>query len=169
MRLRRIVAAAAVAAVALMPGSGHALGEVKRNVPGSICTVGDASLAYNAVSGTWTADSNLTCHDGTASVNHPILAYELTLAHVQGVDVSLTGATLKRVPVAASGRLGCEDCWRIQGQAKRTSLVQGVYVVITQGWVTQTEGGLRYGTHETCFVVMGNNAGPATAIPGCTL
>lgn len=168
MRFHRIAAALAVAAIAVMPLSGHALGEEARNVPSSICTVGHETLAFDAIKGVWNISGELDCRNGEAAVEHSQLAFAVSLLHFQGVDISTSGATIKRIPVASSGTIGCFNCSAIQGQAKRATLTAGLYMVESQAWVTQEEGGVRYGTHQTCFLVTGNGTTAPTSVPGCS-
>ncbi|HEX9696519.1 MAG TPA: hypothetical protein VGB64_09440 [Actinomycetota bacterium] len=176
MSFRRIAAAALVAAVALMPLSGHAILEEKRQVPGSACTIGDSSLTFNSVSGQWIGAANLDCRDGSGEPANQIgLSLNFVLHQIQGVNtfqppyltgpVAMTSQADPFNPAATT--FSCGSCPSIQAQGTRATLTPGLYIMNVQGTVQQAVL-LRRGSHTTCFLVRGDIEGEADAIPGCT-
>lgn len=170
MRFRRIAAAAAVAAIALMPVSGHAVGETSRTVPGTACAVGNATLSYDAVDGQWIATADLDCKTSAgAPANQTSLALEFVVTHVQGVN-PFPAPTYCCTTVMTAPMIGCLDCASLQAVANRVSLTPGVYALSARAQLVQPKGGHKSGSHTTCFLVTGNDEGPATTLlPGCSL
>lgn len=170
MRFRRIVAAAAAAAAALMPVAGHAVGENARTISGTACTVGDATLVYNAVDGEWIATADLACRNSTGEpANQTSLALEFTVTHVQYVN-PFPAPTYCCTTVMTAPMIGCLDCASIQAASSRVSLAPGIYALNARAQLVQPKGGYKSGSHTTCFLVTGNDEGAATSLlPGCSL
>lgn len=175
MRFRRIAAAALVAAIALVPFTGHALLEEKRTVAGSICTVGDEQLSFDGSIGLWIGTADLGCFRGEEAVPQPGLSISFVLTQVQGVNTFkepyLTGPSAMTSQADSTNpsatTFSCANCPALQASGSKASLVPGLYIMYTQVTVQQS-GILRRGSHTTCFLIQGDVDGPAQSIPGCT-
>lgn len=175
MRVRLVAVVAALAAITLMPLSGHAMLEEKRTVDGSACTLGESTLRFDPGPGLWIGTTNLDCRNTAGEpLNQINLSANFALHQVQGVNTFqrpyLTG------PVAMTSRpdpfnpsittYSCSACPAIQAIGTQGTLTPGLYIMNSQATVQNSL--LRRGSHTTCFLVRGDFAGEAERIPGCT-
>ena len=176
MRFRRLAAAALVAAIALVPFTGHAVLEEKRTVPGSACTVGNELLTFDSNTGRWIGTNDLDCVNAAGEPSMQLgLSLNFVLFQIQGVNTfqapyvtgpaAMTSQADPQNPAATT--ITCANCAAIQAQGSRASLVPGLYIMYSQATVQQPAS-LRRGSHTSCFLVQGDVEGPAQKIPGCT-
>lgn len=179
MTIRRIAAITALAALLLVPTSGHAIGDAARQVSGSSCSIGNETLVFNGDVGQWEARSSVTCPpkpDGSPN-NQGQIDLVFTVLMVQGVksfpEPALDGPVSfsSQDPTTGSSVYSCIVCPSVQAFGAKISLSPGLYSMKSSTTITQnTQAGTVYrrGTHTTCFLVR-NDIEPATAIPGCSL
>lgn len=179
MTIRRAIVAAALAAVAVMPSPGNAVGEAARRVGASACEVGSSSLSFDLVASKWNGSTQLVCKDGAgAAAAQPELTLSFEVIQVQGVNTFqapyLTGsrAFLSQVDPAnpAAGAIfSCQLCAGLTATGSRPRLTPGVYALYAQATVATPSGVLERGSHTTCFVVTENSpSGVQTILAGCT-
>jgi len=181
MKLRTVVATAAVSAMALVPTAGHANpGDANNKISATDCTIGDETLAFDLAAGEWKGSANITC--ATAKPN---IVVQWSLVQVQGINIygAILAGSVKMHSDDGNGNLDVTcptfpvpppPCTKVTAFGAAIDIPSNsLYVMTTRGQVDENVyiGGKltaveRPWSHTTCFLVTGPDSAP-TAIPGC--
>lgn len=151
MKRQHFLPVAVLVAISIMPALGQAIAEESKPFPGTTCSIGNETLAYDPAAGQYALSSRVGC-----TSPYPSIGLKLTLFQVQ--------APVSIIPVLTV-RNECAGCTEVVASATKPHLFDGLYQLHGTGTVLASSGAKLTDSHGSCYLVQGYQV--TTLLKGC--